>query len=808
MNITQIIQKADMLIDDNKINEAIDILRIEKSNNSADLTAMLSKCYYKRGDTKGDIYSSVYFANRAISLGIKTDELYAIKAVGEFRKGNYKDALTDFNKFVSTSSCSESKMMLGLSYYKCGEYKRALYWLEHVAEYPKKNAPISKLLSEYLKLTRNTYEGKITTPITDIQSVKFNLGGLYDKRSGVESTPYPESSLSKKSGFANSEKDMYWLQKNIPCQNACPAHTNIPDYLRAVYQGNFGEAYRINLRDNVFPGVLGRVCARPCEDECRHSGDGLGKSVAICFSKRSAHDLKINQRPVILKKLYENSGKQIAVIGAGPAGLSAARNLTLLGHKVIVYEQHSTPGGMMVQGIPAFRLPRDIVAKEIKQIELCGVQIICDCRIGKDITLNELSETNDAVILAAGTLQPNLLNIPGKELKGIRHGLDFLMEVNHTSDSIAGKKVIVIGGGFTAMDCARTAKRIGAKLIQFNDNITNNDWKKITMNLSPTEAKVLYRRSPEEMLVTPGEVEELEFEGIDMQFLVSPIEYVGINGNLTAVRFIKNQLGKPDLSGRRRPVPIPGSEFTLEADMILLATGQFPETSWINNKLELVNSDGWIKTKDKYRTENNKIFLAGDFSTGAQSLIKAIAHGKECVHVVDEYLMKEKRVIKTAFIEDVPESSERIIEMNHVDLTKMSTLPLAKRAFLTEVEKGYNPELAIDEAQRCYQCNIKYEIDPAKCIYCDWCIKAKPRPNCIVKVSELEYGEDKEIIGYKRSSGSEDTKLIYVNQEDCIRCNACVEACPVDAISIQRVSRYNIRSCDTCRDSVKEILTL
>jgi len=293
------------------------------------------------------------------------------------------------------------------------------------------------------------------------------------------------------------------------------------------------------------------------------------------------------------------------------------------------------------------------------------------------------------------------------------------------------------------------------------------------------------------MLVTPGEVEELGHEGIDMQFLVSPIEFIGKNGELTGIRFIRNELGEPDSSGRRSPVPIEGSEFVVKSDLVLLATGQFPQTDWIDAEFQkgLVAEDGWPKGYRKHQTSVPKIFLAGDFSTGAQSLIDAIAHGKETAIQADSYLMETQRVREAVYIEDAPEGAERIVEMNDVPLQKMPTLPLSSRSFKAEVELGYDAEHAVDEAQRCYQCNLKYEIDPEKCIYCDWCVKAKPRPECIVKIKELEFSPEGEITGFVRSKNSEETNLIYINQEDCIRCGACVNACPVDAISLQRVSR-------------------
>jgi formate dehydrogenase major subunit len=790
MNISIITDEARQLLEAGKPDAAIDILRVSKSNGDAELSALLAQCYYQRGDAKGDVHSSIFFATRAIALGYSDNNMRAICAVGEFRKENYLQATSHFAEYVTKQSGTTTKYLYGLALLYSNNHADAITWLQQASDEADN--------SEYRAALELALSGKtfIREEPATLKPPVQNLGGLWDKRPAVDA-PYKSNALTKLAGHAAEKKDFNWLERSIPCQATCPAHTDIPNYLSAIYKGNFRQAYEINLRDNVFPGVLGRVCARPCESECRHGRDDLGESVAICFSKRSAHDLKINQRPVVMSKIFDNSNKKVAIIGGGPAGLATARELALLGHQVKIYEKYSQPGGMMIQGIPVFRLPRDIVAKEIIQITELGVQIICNCEIGKDVKLQQLLNDHDAVVMAAGTFRQNLLSLPGAELKGIKHGLEYLLEVNDHNDGVAGKNVIVIGGGFTAMDCARTAKRLGTKI----GNI-DTTWQERPLSESSSEVNVFYRRSEDEMLVTPGEVEELHHEGIGMEFLISPLEYIGDdNGNLKAVKFIRNKLGEPDASGRRRPVPIADSEFEVAADLLLLATGQFPDTAWIDNDLKssLVNTNGWLETIGDHQTKLEKLFIAGDFATGAQSLIEAIAHGKTAALEVDKFLMEETRLKIVVDIEDAPLNSERIIEMNDVPRETMPTLPIDQRNLNAEVETGYPAETGVDEAQRCYQCNLKYEIDPDKCIYCDWCIKAKSRPNCIVRAKNLQYSADGEIIGYDTTENTEDTSLIYINQEECIRCNLCVEACPVDAISVQRVSRKQVKTCDGCR---------
>ena len=615
------------------------------------------------------------------------------------------------------------------------------------------------------------------------------MGGYKDKRQDGDA-PYAFSALSKTKGEANAPKDFQWAGQNVPCQKACPADTDIPGYLDAILRGEYAKAYTINVRDTVFPAVLGRVCSRPCEAACRHGWDGLGDSVAICFSKRSAADFG-GQDPVVLDKWYKPSGKNVAVIGAGVAGVAAARQLALMGHEVTVYEKHNKPGGMMNQGIPVFRLPREIIDKEIAQVTALGVKIVCNTDIGKDITLSNLATDFDAVVMAAGTLRPNLLSLPGSDLEGIRHGLDFLLEINENEKGTIGEHVVIVGGGFTAMDCARTARRLGATTVQIEEEKADNVASGSILRMPAGKVKVWYRRSVDEMLVTPGEIEELEHEHIPLETMVTPKAYIGEKGHIKAMQFVRTELGEPDESGRRRPVEIPGSEFEIPADTVLLATGQFPDTAWIDKALQadLVAEDQWLKSGTAYATLRDKIFVAGDFATGASSLIQAIGHAKECVRAVDRFLTGRERVRDFVLVEDA-ESTGRIREMDYVPLQQMPTVDLAKRDLPTEVEMGYDETLARDEAQRCYQCSYKYEIDSDKCIYCDWCIKAKPRPDCILKIKELHYNPDGTVAGWDIAEKQDEVKLIWINQEDCIRCNACVDACPVDCISLQKATLF------------------
>ena len=560
-----------------------------------------------------------------------------------------------------------------------------------------------------------------------------------------------ETALSKREGLADAPKDLDWLARNIPCQAACPAHTDIPGYLEAISRGDFDEAYRINLADNVFPAVLGRVCSRPCEKPCRHGWEGLGESVAICFSKRSAADFLRRTSPVILAPVFPPTGRTVAVVGAGVAGLAAARDLALWGHRVTVFERHKRPGGLLRLGIPAFRLPREIVDREIRQVEAQGVEIRCGVEIGPGLPLEQLAGGHDAVIVAAGAFRPTLPSIPGADLQGVEAGLPFLMEVNERGRTTVGRRVAVIGGGFTAMDCARAALRLGAESVT-----------------------VYYRRSLAEIAVTPGEREEVEHEGIPFVLQAAPVAYLGREGRVERVRLIRTRLGGPDASGRRRPEEIPGSEFDVEADHVLSATGQTPDHSWLAGTALPAN-----------------VVLAGDFARGSSSLIEAIAHARSIAAEVDARLVGRRRVAESAAIRN-GRVQPRARAMDALSRRPMPSIPAGRRTLTAEVETGFDETAARTEAQRCYLCHYKYEIDMSRCIYCDQCVEVKPRPACIVKVKRIDTAPDGRLTGWqerdwslKPASPGHD---YFINQADCIRCNACLEVCPVKCIGVQKVS--------------------
>ena len=628
--------------------------------------------------------------------------------------------------------------------------------------------------------------------------------------------------------------DNEWFLANISCQYACPAYTDVARYIAHIAAEDYEAAYQINLEDNVIPGILGRVCARPCEPECRRGR--FDEPIAICWLKRVAADYRGPWTPP--QRPPRTTEKTVGVVGAGPTGIAAARDLAKLGYGVTVYELLPVAGGMLTAGIPEWRLPRDLCKREIDEyLTALGVEIKLSTPIGlgtwpgadqvnkQAIPLDELMKMHDAVLLAAGTQQPQEMEIPGEDYKsvqGLFPGLWFMERVNLHQRPNIGKRVAVIGGGFTAMDCSRSSLRMGAEKVY-----------------------VIYRRSRNEMLIYEEEAREAEIEGVDFRFLVSPIEVVEENGRVVGLKCIRNRLGEPDASGRRSPVPIEGSEFTLDLDTVIAATGQNSESLWFPQTMGVkVNRRGRPDVDPvNWMTNVPGLFAAGDFVAGARTIIAAVGDGQKSAIAIDQHLrgidtgsnkvtlqadfalvpyldsvsdyhlditrqLTEWAESETLRDETAPDATirmswqpisiwtadtmqRRLIDAENYDAVPrqhMPMRPLNERYNLTtEVELGLPPTEAYEEARRCLQCQLNIFLDGDNCILCNACIEVCPTN--VLHMADLgliesvngRTDEPRLQEAHRWKSGA----AMIMDEYLCIRCGLCAQICPTNCITMQ-----------------------
>ncbi len=532
--------------------------------------------------------------------------------------------------------------------------------------------------------------------------------------------------------------DRKWIDINIPCKAACPIMTDIPGYIGAVMEGDYEKAYYINRMDNVLPSVLGRVCHRPCEDVCRHGWDGLGDPVSICFLKRSAADFGL--KPIINK--IQKNGKKVCVVGGGPSGLTSANDLALRGYDVTVLEQFDEPGGMLRYGIPQFRLPYSIVAEDVKSISNLGVQIQTNVRIEKENEFEKLRDEYDAVILAGGCMLPNMIDIGGADAQGFYWGLDFMMQSNCEQFNHPIEKVVVVGGGFTAVDCTRMAYRQGAKKVS-----------------------IAFRRTRDDMSAGDHELVAMEAEGIEFSFLVSPVEVIVENGQVTGLKLIRTAIQK-DGSLKQ----IPDSEFVMEADTVILAIGQKEEKQLLGSKLEAYPN----------------FFVAGDFRRGASTVIEAAADGRKTAREVHKELSGIQGYQDVVHIEPATDTGRKR-DFDFIPRQPMDEIPVNERKEKNrEVETGFSQEKSVIEARRCYLCHYNYQIDIDRCIFCLACIDVMP-VDCIKMAKDIEIDDDGNLIYIETKNWSE-VQAITIDNDKCIRCGNCYRACPVDCITISKYS--------------------
>ena len=464
-----------------------------------------------------------------------------------------------------------------------------------------------------------------------------------------------------------------------PCQNACPAGVNVPGYVALIAAGRLRDAYNLIRKENPFPAVCGRVCTHECESKCRRAQ--LDEPISISDLKRYVADYVLKNEEPYMDLVFPKKGKSIGIIGAGPSGLTCGYYLARLGYDVDVYEQQPVAGGVLAFGIPEYRLPKEVLQHEIKMIEQVGVRIHLDTEVGSDVTFYQLKSRHDAVYISTGTQFSNLINISGEDLKGVYHGLDFLRDVNLGREVKVGASVAVIGGGNTAIDAARTAVRLGA-----------------------SEVTILYRRLVKDMPADYREIRDAVEEGIRIIPLVAPVAFIG-RDRIREIECIRMELKDFDSSGRRKPKPVQGSEFTLKVDMVIPAVSQYSDLPFINrDELEVTQWGTFITDRDTLMTKMKGVFAGGDVVRGSDTVITAIADGKNAAKAIDRYL-GGTGVLNTGEEIDIPRPADEKEIVEHERFPMKFLPPEQRKDNFSEVAVGFHKLNAIAEAMRCLRCD-------------------------------------------------------------------------------------------------------
>ena len=584
-----------------------------------------------------------------------------------------------------------------------------------------------------------------------------------------------------------------WYQDNIPCQEACPVRTNCRGYLNLAAAGEFQKGWELALDPNPMASICGSVCAAPCETACRRKE--VDKPLSIRYVKKFLSDWT-HQNVKVDGKAYTQPPSpvfgpprgKVAVIGAGCAGLGAASDLSKLGFGVTVLDALDQAGGTALAGVPPFRLPREVIDRDLSGIVNENVELRLSTYVGRDVTLRQLHDDYDAVLVTAGCFEPNYPGIPGEDAAGVMAGIVFLERAYRDRPVEVGKRVVVLGGGYTAMDCASTSWRLGAD-----------------------EVFIVYRRSRDEMVVDEEELGETEREGMQFVYLASPVEVLADEkGHVRGVKFVRNKLGAPDKSGRRSPEPIEGSEFEIPADTVLLALGQSPDATFLSDFSEF-RVKRWRDVKvdaETYQTAVPKIFMAGDYRTGPSTIIEAVAEGRSAAQQIARFLdplanavnIPEYHEIVTLRRSSTPDNVGQIAlegEMARVyhnmsvdyDRIPRQEMPkLAKkerRGLFLEVNQGYEEAQAIAESDRCLKCNFNIEIIGELCIICGGCVDVCPM-DVIHMVDMSDIVDDGAIPGVSEAKKWQNGVAFFLDETACIRCALCVIRCPTDAITMNR----------------------
>jgi formate dehydrogenase major subunit len=570
-----------------------------------------------------------------------------------------------------------------------------------------------------------------------------------------------------------------------PCQLNCPAHTDCQGYVGLIANGEYDAAIKLIKNKIPLPASIGRVCPHPCEKACRRKN--VEEPINIAALKAFAADMDLKSDSY-MPEIQESTGKTVAIIGGGPAGLTAAYYLTIMGHCVTVYDMMEKMGGMLRYGIPQYRLPKEVLDKEIAIIEKAGVKLVNNVKLGKDFTIESLKAEHDAVIVAVGAWKSSSMRTPGEELAGVYGGIDFLRSVIKGSPFAIGEKVAVCGGGNTAMDACRTAVRLGAK-----------------------EVYVVYRRTRNEMPADALEIREAEEEGVTYKFLTNPLSFNGEDGKVKSITLQIMELGEPDASGRRRPVPVEGKTEEIAVDSVILAIGQKLVQSDVA-ELKLNDRGNIEADPDFFTTSIEGVFAIGDATNrGASIAIEAIGEAGRCAKAVDAYLNGQQLDARVPYISKRDESaidySDREKEARHTP----EVLPAdVRNKNFEEVSLGFTEDEAKAEASRCLECGCReyykckllnvaqrYEIHPerfagempqkytrdanafierntAKCILCGLCVRSCREVMDIHAIGLMGRGFKTDI---------SPAFSLPLDQTKCNNCGLCVQLCPTGALT-------------------------
>ena len=570
-----------------------------------------------------------------------------------------------------------------------------------------------------------------------------------------------------------------YFHKVVDCQWACPAHTPVPEYIRLIAAGRYADAYMVNWKSNVFPGILGRTCDRPCEPACRR-GRVDEEPVAICRLKRVAADYKGDVTPRMPIAPAARTGKRIACVGAGPASLAVARDLVAAGHDVTVFDAEAKAGGFIRFQIPRFRLPESVTDEECEQI----INLGAETRFGHFVdSLKELlTEGWDAVFVGSGAPRGRELEIPGRQeaAANIHIGIDWLSSVSFGHVDKIGKRVIVLGGGNTAMDCCRSSRRLGGESVT-----------------------VVVRSGFEEMKASPWEKEDASHEGIPILNFLVPVEFTHDDGHLTGVNFEKVK-AEYDERGRRNLVPTGEPHTHIPCDDVLVAIGQENSFPWIERGIGM-EFDRWNMPKVDPVTMQSTIpnvFFGGDAAFGPKNIIWAVAHGHDAAVSIDKFCNGED-------VKDRPPPGTSLISQkmgihewsydNDISNDIRYKVPLQETAVALadirmEVELGYDEKLGFLEAERCLNCDIETVFTGPLCIECDACVDICP-VDCITFTDD---GTEEELRGRLTAPSTNLTQDLYIgnglktgrimvkDEDVCLHCGLCAERCPTGAWDMRK----------------------